>query len=219
MTKDVHDFFFGGLREFVLDIHEGFLIGATAWLCFGLKGALPVEVQPFIVAIFFIYILLCSLPIIEIPLVFIAKIAIRKPKQAVPTKTGVISELDELADKTAKEIAEKQEDKKEQVQEPIQPKLQPILQAAAKRVRRVVEYVTPYWDKKDDIDLSKADGVKCTKTGIRKKNRKPSYNSARLRIKKPLSHKKRLKVMSPARMRFRYQKACRYNRFSQEKRR
>ena len=92
VSKGDDTFYKARLGEIVFfSVLSGFVIGAAGWLCFGLKGAFPVEVQPFILAIFCIYILLCSLPIIEIALVYLAKIVRIKPTQAVPTKTGVVN--------------------------------------------------------------------------------------------------------------------------------
>ena len=133
----------------------GFVVGVTAWLSFSGKGILPVEIQPFTTILFLAYILLCSLPIIEIVLVYMLRLIKRGPKQEVPSRTGIIQELDELADRTAMEMTQKQQEK-EEVEEKVEEtvsEIKPntkILQepiAPAKPVRKVVESQTSYWDK------------------------------------------------------------------------
>ena len=172
--------------------------------------------------LFIAYLLLCALPILEIVLVYLLKAVSFKPIQQVPTKTGVVQELDELADKTALAIAQMQEEKKAQEEEkeqiaiPVQAK--PIIQASIPRVRKVLEYVIPYWDREDGLMTEEISRRACTKLGIRKKNRKPSYNSATLRISKPISRKKRLQIVSPAKIKLRYQKTCMLERCEYKKR-
>ena len=195
-----------------------FVIGVTAWLSFAVEGVLPTEIQPFTTVLFLAYILLCFLPISEIVIVYLAKVISLKPKQAVPTREGIMEELDELADKTAMQIAGKQEEKETVEQAPISI-VQPVLQTAIlPRERKVVSYVVPYWDREDDAVSEQIKRTACTKAGVRKKNRKPSYSNATLRINKPISHKKRLKIMSPSMVRLRYKKTCRFERFGDVKR-
>ena len=111
VSKSDETFYKARLGEIVLySVLSGVVIGVTAWLNFGIKGALPKEVEPFIMALFPCYILLCILPILEIALVFIAKVAVVKKEQAILTKDGVVNELDNLADETAMKIAQKQEE-------------------------------------------------------------------------------------------------------------
>ena len=216
VSKSDEVFYKARIGEIVLySVLSAFVIGATAWLSFGGKGVLPLEIQPFISALFIVYLLLFVLPLLEIAFVYFAKLFVPKPKQAVVTKKDVMQELDELADKTALEIAKKQEEKK--VQTPVH--MQPVLQVATPtKVRKVIEYVTPYWDKEDESATDENKTLACTKVGIRKKNRKPSYNSAILRIKKPLSNRQRNKIMSPSVRRLRYYKTCRFERYDAKNR-
>lgn len=111
VSKSDETFYKARLGEIVLfSVLSGVVIGVTAWLNFGLQGALPKEVEPFIIALFPCYILLCALPLLEIGLIFITKAVIARKKQAIPTKMDVVNELDDLADETAIKIAQKQEE-------------------------------------------------------------------------------------------------------------
>ena len=53
---------------------SGVVIGVAAWLSFSGKGVLPLEVQPFITALFIVYLLLFVLPLLEIAVVYFAKL-------------------------------------------------------------------------------------------------------------------------------------------------
>ena len=204
---------------------------AIAWFCFDVEGILPPQIQPFLLTLFIIYILLCALPIAEIVLVYAGKFIKSKPIKSVLTKDGVVNELDELAYQTALAVAHKQEEKKEQEIAPISnttkqeptiavSKQEPITatykreaeKVVIPRVRQVVAYQTPCWDKEDIKVSFESESEERAKTGIRKKNRKPSYNSARLRIKKPISRRKRIKIVSPVTIRFGFKKDYRRSR-------
>ena len=216
VSKSDDVFYKARLGEIIFfSVLSAFVVGVLAWFCFVWDGVFPPEVQPIILALFFAYILLCILPILEILFVYSTKIFKKKSKQAVPTKKDVMEELDELADKTAQEIAQKKEEKKVQEPIPVQPVAQ-IVQTV--RERKVAEYVTPYWDREDDATIGEKKSVDNLKTSIRKKKEKISYSSATLRIKKPLSNRKRLKIMSPAVNRLRYEKTCRLVRYDGENR-
>ncbi|MBR2337715.1 MAG: hypothetical protein IKA61_07220 [Clostridia bacterium] len=199
-------FYKARLGEIVFfSVLAGGVIAVTAWLCWGIKGVLPVEVQPFVYVLFFTYIFLCSLPLFEIIFVFLAKLFVTKPTESVPTRKGIMQELDDLADKAAEEIVGKQAEREEVVLQSTPVTVSAAVEAVKPRVRQVAQYVTPFWDVDDDLckDITTA----FAKSGIRKKRRKPSYSSAALRIKKSISRKKRLKIMSPAKIRLRYKKA------------
>ena len=202
VSKSDEAFYKARLGEIVFfSVLAGCVIGVTAWFCFGLQGVFPVEIQPFILALFISYIFLCAMPILEIPLVYGLKLLKKKPMQAVPTKLGVVQELDELADITAKATALKQEEKK--VQEEVVYAEKKVQEVVVPRTRKVVEYVTPLWDR-NDVVYEENSKSKYTKTGVRKKNRKPSYNSAILRISKPLSRRGKLKAISLSKIRSNY---------------
>ncbi len=220
VSKSEGAFYKARIGEIIFfSVLSGFVVGVTAWLCLGGKGILPVEVQPFILILFLAYILLCSLPVAEIGLVYLAKVIRIKPKQVVPTRKDIMQELDELADKTAMDFVKKHTEKEAETPSvsEIKPVTQLIKEVVLPRVRRVAEYAVSFWDK-DDAVSEQIKAALYTKTGIRKKNRKPSYNDATLRIKKPISHKKRLKMASPAKFRLRYQKVYRYGRCRAQKR-
>ena len=189
----------------------GFVVGVTAWFSFGGKGILPVEIHPFIVVLFLAYILLCSLPIVEIAIVYLSTLIKRGPKQEVPSREGIIEELDELADKTAMEIAQKQQEKEVAVEpapeiKQVVPVKQEVI-APAKPVRKVVECQSTCWDSLEDCKQEIS--VDIAKQAVNKMNKKLSYNSATLRIKKPINNKMRLKNMSPVKINLRYHKDCR----------
>lgn len=112
VSKSDDTFYKARLGEIVLfSVLSGFVIGATAWLIFGIKSALPVEVQPFILILFIGYIVLCALPLLEVLIMYLAKLKPAKSTQAIPTKVGVVNELDNLADETALKMVKRQDEK------------------------------------------------------------------------------------------------------------
>ena len=184
----------------------GIAVAVCTWLTFSGKGVLPVEIQPFILIIFLSYIVLCIIPLLEVAVVYLSKLFEKTIKTSVPTRKGIIDELNELADKTAEEFAQQHVEKEIHVEKPL-PIVKAIEEIVVPRVRKVAVYVTPYWDVEDDtLDEFKMQSV--TKAGVRKKNRKRRYSTAYLRVRKPISHKKRLKISSPSKIRLRYQKPC-----------
>ncbi len=89
----------------------------SGWLSFGEKGIMPIEVQPVILIAFICYIVVASLPLIEIFIVNLIILLARKTAEQVPVRGDIVDELDNLADKTAFEMAVKPEEIKPEVTE------------------------------------------------------------------------------------------------------
>ena len=119
------DFYKARLGEIILySLLAVVMAVVSGWLSFGEKGVMPVEIQPITLILFICYVVVASLPIIEVFIVNLIILIGRKSVAQVPVRGDIVDELDSLADKTALEMTVKPEEVKptETAQIPEEPK-------------------------------------------------------------------------------------------------
>lgn len=87
------------------------IVAVGAWIMAQEEGFLPPEISLVVSVLTIVYGLLCILPIIELIISVIRREATDSKKQTVPTRDGIMGELDVMADQAAAVIVDEKDEK------------------------------------------------------------------------------------------------------------